>query len=159
MHRAYLNTIDYEGESLEQSAAEIAKTVQGVYEALMPHVSHVAVREGALVSATLITRFEGRPFVAFAFTEPTLSGRGLARACLQAAMAALFRQGERELRLVVTLANTPAVALYTRLGFEREEPTRPSPAPAPAPAPDGSGADATARQRARKSSMRSATRP
>jgi ribosomal protein S18 acetylase RimI-like enzyme len=35
-------------------------------------------------------------------------------------MNELFAQGERELRLVVTLANTPAVKLYTRLGFEFE---------------------------------------
>jgi ribosomal protein S18 acetylase RimI-like enzyme len=39
---------------------------------------------------------------------------------MQAAMYELFNQGERELRLVVTLANTPAVRLYTRLGFRVE---------------------------------------
>jgi GNAT superfamily N-acetyltransferase len=117
MYRAYLNTIDYDGESLEQSAAEIAKTVDGEYGEFMPSCSKVATREGHLVSATLITRFEDRPFVAFTFTDPALSGGGLARSCMQAAMAELFRQGERELRLVVTLANAPAVALYTGLGF------------------------------------------
>lgn len=122
MYRAYLDTIDYDGESLEQSVAEIVKTVEGEYGQFVPSCSRVAVREGHLASATLITRFEDRPFVAFTFTDPALSGRGLARSCMQEAMAELFRQGERELRLVVTLANAPAVALYTRLGFgvERE---------------------------------------
>ena len=48
------------------------------------------------------------------------SGQGFARECMQAAMSELLIQGERELRLVVTLANMPAVKLYTGLGFEVE---------------------------------------
>ena len=120
MYRAYLDTIDYDGESLEQSAAEIVKTVEGAYGPFVPSCSSVALRGGHLASATLITRFEGRPFVAFTFTDPAFSGLGLARSCMREAMAELYRQSERELRLVVTLANAPAVALYKRLGFEIE---------------------------------------
>lgn len=120
MYRAYWNTVDYEGESPEQSTAEILKTIQGEYGAFMPTCSKVAARGGSILSATLITRFEEKPFVAFTFTDPDFSGRGLARACMQAAMSELFVQGERELHLVVTLANTPAVKLYNRLGFQAE---------------------------------------
>ncbi len=120
MYRAYLNTIDYDGETLEQSAAEIVKTVEGEYGEFVASCSKVFVQGGALVSATMITRFQNRPFVAFTFTDPALSGQGLARLCMQAAMAALFKQGERELRLVVTLANAPAVRLYEKLGFRVE---------------------------------------
>jgi RimJ/RimL family protein N-acetyltransferase len=120
MYRAYLNTIDYDGETLEQSAAEIVKTVEGEYGEFVASCSKVFVQGGALVSATMITRFQNRPFVAFTFTDPALSGQGLARLCMQAAMAALFAQGERELRLVVTLANAPAVRLYEKLGFRVE---------------------------------------
>ncbi|MBL8360409.1 MAG: GNAT family N-acetyltransferase [Rubrivivax sp.] len=120
MHRAYLDTIDHDGETPEQAAAEIVKTVEGAYGAFLPSCSMLAVRDGAIVSATLVTRCQDRPFVAFTFTDPAHAGRGLARACLQASMGELHAQGERELRLVVTLANAPAVALYTRLGFEIE---------------------------------------
>lgn len=86
----------------------------------MPDCSKVVARADALLSATLITRFQDRPFVAFTFTDPEFAGQGLARECMRAAMAELAAQGERELRLVVTLANTRAVELYTRLGFEFE---------------------------------------
>lgn len=120
MYRAYLDTVDYEGETPEQSAAEVVKTIAGGYGAFMPDCSKVVARADALLSATLITRFQDRPFVAFTFTDPEFAGQGLARQCMRAAMAELAAQGERELRLVVTLANTRAVELYTRLGFEFE---------------------------------------
>jgi ribosomal protein S18 acetylase RimI-like enzyme len=35
-------------------------------------------------------------------------------------MSALQSGGESEIRLVVTLANSPAVALYAKLGFTAE---------------------------------------
>ena len=120
MYRAYLDTVDYEGETPEQATAEIHETIQGAYGAFIPTCSKVVARAGSVLSATLITRFQNRPFVAFTFTDPGFSRQGLARACMQAAMSELFGQGERELRLVVTLANTPAVRLYTRLGFRVE---------------------------------------
>jgi ribosomal protein S18 acetylase RimI-like enzyme len=120
MYRAYLDTVDYEGETLEQAAAEVRNTIQGEYGGFVPTCSKVVVRAGSLLSATLITRFQDKPFVAFTFTDPGFSGQGLARECMQAAMSELFKQGERELRLVVTLANAPAVKLYTRLGFQVE---------------------------------------
>lgn len=121
MYRAYLDTVDYEGETPEEAAAEIRRTIQGEYGEFVPSCSRVVTRAGAVVAATLITRFEQRPFVSFTFTDPTYSGQGLARASMQAAMSELFAQGERELRLMVTLANAPAVRLYTKLGFQAEQ--------------------------------------
>jgi ribosomal protein S18 acetylase RimI-like enzyme len=50
-------------------------------------------------------------------TEPSSKRTGLARACMMTAMSRLHAAGERELGLVVTLANLPALNLYTSLGF------------------------------------------
>jgi len=122
MYHAYLGTVDYDGETLEQAAAEVVKTVEGAYGQFMPACSKVAVDGDSIVSATLITRFQDTPFVAFTFTDPAFSRRGLAQRCMQAAMSELFARGERELRLLVTLANAPAVKLYTGLGFKLESP-------------------------------------
>lgn len=121
MYRAYLGTVDYEGETPEQAAIEVHKTIQGEYGVFLPDCSKVVERGGRLLGAALITRFQERPFVAFTFTDPEFTGQGLARACMEAAMSVLFAQGERELRLVVTLANAPAVKLYANLGFQREQ--------------------------------------
>ena len=120
LYRSYRGTVDDEGETPEQAAIEISRTVGGAYGEFMPRCSKVVERGGTLLSAALITRWEGRPLVAFSFTDPAFAGQGLARACLLAAMSELADQGERELRLVVTLANTRAVRLYTRLGFQFE---------------------------------------
>jgi len=119
MLRAYRGTVDDEGETLEQAADELRKTTAGAYGAFLPACSMVVERGGALCAAALLTRQQGRPLVAFTFTDPAWGGQGLARACMEAAMAALFSQGEQELWLVVTVANRPAVRLYERLGFVR----------------------------------------
>ena len=121
MYRAYLDTVDYDGETPDQAAEEVCKTIQGSYGEFMPHCSTVLERAGSLLSATLITRFEERPFVAFTFTDPAFAGQGMARACMQAAMFELLANGDHELRLVVTTANTRAVKLYGNLGFQVEQ--------------------------------------
>lgn len=83
MHSAYLDTVDYEGETLEQSAAEVVRTVEGAYGEFVPACSQVMVHDGALRSAVLLTRFESRPFVAFTFTDPAFQ-RARPRAGLHA---------------------------------------------------------------------------
>ena len=81
MYRAYLDTVDYDGETPEQAAAEVTKTIEGEYGLFIPDCSKVFGRAGSLLSATLVTRFQDRPFVAFTFTDPAFTGQGLARAC------------------------------------------------------------------------------
>ena len=120
MYEAYEGTIDYEGEDITQCLAEIEKTYSGDYGAFNLECSRLANVAGTLASAALLTRWQDRPFVAFSMTAKSFSGRGLARACLLSAMRALRESGESEVRLVVTLANTPAFALYQSLGFRIE---------------------------------------
>lgn len=118
MHQAYAGTVDDEGETEVQACAEIARTFAGAYGPFDGGASWVYERDGRLLSAALLTRWEQTPFVAFSFTHPNGRNQGLARACLEAAIAELARRNERELRLLVTRANAPAMALYARLGFQ-----------------------------------------
>ena len=120
MYEAYKGTIDYEGEDTAQCLAEIEKTYSGDYGVFNLECSRLANVADALASAALLTRWQDRPFVAFSMTARSFSGRGLARACLLSSMRALRESGESEVRLVVTLANTPAFALYQSLGFRIE---------------------------------------
>ncbi len=120
MYHAYLGTVDYEGETEEQAEAEIDRTFAGAYGTLIAAASHAFEQDGRILSATLVTTWQQRPFVAFSMTHPEAKNRGLAGACMRAAMNVLAAQGHRELRLVVTRANAPALSLYTRLGFELE---------------------------------------
>lgn len=113
----YLGTIDQEESTVEAAQAEIDKTIGGDYGAFLPGSSRVVERSGLLHSAALLTRFRGRPFVAFSVTRPESKNQGLARDCILAAMQNLRALGEHELHLVVTRANAPAIHLYRSLGF------------------------------------------
>lgn len=113
----YRGTVDYEGEDAAAALVEIQRTFAGEYGEFVPTCSRVVERDGALRSATLVTRWEARPFITFTVTDPSYQRTGLARACLVSAMQGLRAAGESEVRLAVTLANEPALRLYESLGF------------------------------------------
>ena len=117
MYRAFLDAIDYEGESEIQAVTEVGRTFSGEHGMFLPEYSRVIERDGRLVSATLVTRLQDRPLIAFSMTDPDCRREGLARACLLGAMWAMHAAGEVEVGLVVTSANSAALNLYQQLGF------------------------------------------
>ena len=117
MMAAYQGTVDDEGENVEQALDEIRKTFSGEYGPFRPECSRVVQREARIVSATLVTGWQGRPFVAFAMTAPNWKRKGIARASMVNTMQDLIERGETLLSLVVTVRNEPAYALYQTLGF------------------------------------------
>jgi RimJ/RimL family protein N-acetyltransferase len=120
MHDAYRDTVDDEGESLEETRAIVQQLIDGEFGPLMWAASEVIERAGRVVAATLITVWQERPFVAFTLTAPNHQGRGLARAGLLRTINRLAAGDETVLRLVVTQGNAPAERLYERLGFRPE---------------------------------------
>lgn len=120
MLAAYRGTIDDEGETPEETLDVVQQLFAGEYGAMLWNISEVTERDGRLVSATICTVWEGRPFVAFAVTAPEYKGRGLARAGLMRAINRLAAAGDPVLRLVVTRGNTAAERLYDSLGFVPE---------------------------------------
>lgn len=120
MHEAYADTIDDEGETLDETRAVVRQWMDGEFGTPLWAVSEVTARAGRLVSATLLTIWEERPFVAFMLTAPRHQGRGLARAGLLRAINRLAAGDETVVRLVVTQGNAPAERLYERLGFRPE---------------------------------------
>ena len=117
MVAAYAGTVDDKGESVETALEEVNKTYSGEYGIFLPHCSQIVERSGRIVSATLLTYWQERPFVAFTMTLPTWQRRGLARNCLVNAMRDVLLGGGDKLSLVVTLANEPALRLYQQLHF------------------------------------------
>lgn len=121
MYMAYHGSLDDEGESPADALAEVRRWWDGAYGPCRPEVSRVAWRDGQPLAAALVTQFEGRPFVAFSLAHPAVQGQGLARATLRSTMLGLRHLGESELRLVVTLSNTPARRLYVSCGFAESD--------------------------------------
>ena len=102
---------------MEQAAIELRKAFSGEYGTFLPHCSRVIERNGQIVAATLVTGWQGRPFVAFAMTAPECKRQGIARATLLNTMQDVLKCGESLLSLVVRVKNEPAFNLYQSLGF------------------------------------------
>lgn len=116
-HAAYVGTVDYEGESVQEARAAVLATFQGEFGAYVPGASMLVEQAGVPIAATFITMWQGKPLLAFAVTCPQHKGRGHCQACTAASMAALASMGHDELHLFVTRTNTPALKAYARLGF------------------------------------------
>jgi ribosomal protein S18 acetylase RimI-like enzyme len=116
---AYRGTIDDGGESIDDARSEIRRLFDGNYGELDLAASEVIERQGVIVSATIVTTYEGAPMIAFSMTAPGWKRRGLARAGLVRAMSRLRDAGAARVFLAVTSGNVPAEALYASLGFER----------------------------------------
>ena len=118
MFAAYAGTIDAEpSDTLDGAAQEVQATFDGGYGPFLAGASFIAVRSGELASATLVTRFDGAPMIAFTLTAPAFARQGLGRALMLRSMAALAGAGEQRVDLAVTDGNTPAQSLYAQLGF------------------------------------------
>ena len=121
MLSAFKGTIDYEGEDQDDALSEVQSTLDGSHGPFLENFSHVVVRDGKLASSVLITRWCDDPFVAFTMTGAPYKRSGLAKQGMLRAMGLLHSAGESQLRLLVTVANQEAVALYRSLGFGWEE--------------------------------------
>jgi GNAT superfamily N-acetyltransferase len=115
---AYRGTIDADGsETLEDARTE----VHGYFaaksgEPMLQH-SQLAFDGDRLVSAILVSRFEGIPLLAYAMTAPSHKGRGLAPRLTRVALESLRRAGDHQVHLWVTAGNAGAEHIYERLGF------------------------------------------
>ncbi|MCW2912347.1 MAG: hypothetical protein JWN52_415 [Actinomycetia bacterium] len=116
---AYRGTPDEEdaGGTPDEATAEIRRVFDGTYGPPLLDASFVADDEGRPVGAALVTLWKEMPLLAFVFTAPASTGKGLGRRLIQATMHALAGQGYERLSLAVTEHNTRARRLYETLGF------------------------------------------
>lgn len=118
MNVSYQETIDHEGETFEQCVSEMRDTIMGKYGPFVPEASKLILRDGKAAAGCLITMWKGKPLIAFSMTDPDYQRQGLSKFLILEAMKALSQIGEQVLYLVVTDGNTPAQALYRKIGFK-----------------------------------------
>src|SRR5690348_9728678 len=75
MYAAYHGTIDDEGETPEESAAEMRRTLDGQYGPLLQQCSFLVEEEGRAWAATRVTWWREAPLQAFAMTRPEAQGK------------------------------------------------------------------------------------
>jgi len=115
---AYLDTIDYEGENLEDARVEVAGYLEG---SPLLECSWLANADHGPVSASLVSFWGARdcPVVSYVMTAAAWKGRGLASDLLARSLASLAKGGYREVRAAITEGNVPSETIFTRAGFRR----------------------------------------
>jgi RimJ/RimL family protein N-acetyltransferase len=117
MLEAYRGTIDDEGESLDEAREEVDAWLASA--PLLDGSRVLGTRDGALISAVLVSRLGDLPIIAYAMTAPPHTARGLASALLSDVVASLAAQGERAVVAFITEGNLLSERVFTRAGFER----------------------------------------
>jgi ribosomal protein S18 acetylase RimI-like enzyme len=121
MRAAYRGTPDEDdaGQTTESATEEIGRVFNGEYGELISEASFIARQGNEPIAATLVTAWQGEPLLAYVFTAPSHTGRGLARNLIMASMNALADYGHARLNLAVTENNARAWKLYEKIGFQR----------------------------------------
>lgn len=115
---AYLDTPDYEGESLNDTIKEISMVFRGYYGTFLSDASFMLYDDdGRLASCLFICEFKNEPTLTYLFTRKDRMGNGYATELIHAAENALAEAGYDRLALFVSKENNPALNLYLKLGF------------------------------------------
>ena len=120
---AFQGTVDDAGETAEEHLVEAEKTVVGGYGALIDDANFIAEHDRTMVGAVIVTEWQRRPLLAFVLVLPDYRDRGLGTALISRSAAELRALGYTEWTLAVTSGN-PAMALYERLGFRKDQTLR-----------------------------------
>ncbi|MCC2315607.1 GNAT family N-acetyltransferase [Cellulomonas xiejunii] len=117
MLASYRGTPDDEGETLEDTVEVLAGAMRGAFGPWLPDASFVSRDGGKRVGAAFTAMDGAEPFIAFLFTLPEASGRGVATRLVTRVCQALATTGHDHVSLWVNVANARAVGLYRHLGF------------------------------------------
>jgi len=119
---AYKDTVDYEGEDLEQTLEELTRVFKGLYGPLLTDASFLLMEKGEVKAGVLVCLYRNEPTITYTFTRKKEQRLGHATLLIHKACSELYRQGHHSLYLYVTVENTDALRLYESMGF-REVPT------------------------------------
>ena len=111
---AYIGTIDYDGEDLDDAVSE----VRSFYDDGRPLLdrSYLVESDGGIASAVLVSLSEGTPFIGYAMTAPGYKNLGLGRLVTTASLVALAQDGYEKVIFYITEGNLPSEALFRAVG-------------------------------------------
>lgn len=117
---SFRDTIDYEGETLEDAISEIQGTIAGKYGPFLKPCSFVIEENGQALSACLVTfsMEVNLPLIAYSMTHPDFKNQGMGTFLLKKSINAILAQGYKETYLLVTRGNMIAQHLYEKIGFQ-----------------------------------------
>lgn len=116
---AYVGTIDYEDENLEDAMEEVRSFLDD--DLALLDRSYVVDDDGTIASAVLVSLSEGRPFIGYVMTSASHKNRGLARLVTTTALECLAGDGHETVILYITEGNTPSEELFRSVGAVQVE--------------------------------------
>lgn len=118
MFEAFQDTVDYEGESLEDLKKELCSVIEGEYGTFLPKASFEIKRNGEIAAAILISSYNDKPLVLELFTTKKYLHLGMANSLLKKSVNVLLSLGYENLVLNVHPKNFGAINLYKKIGFK-----------------------------------------
>lgn len=114
MLNAYVGTIDYEDENLDDATEEVRSFLDDD-DSLLDR-SYIVEDHRKIVSAVLVSMSQGRPFIGYVMTVPSHKKQGLARLVITHALQRLADDGHERVVLYITDGNTPSENLFRSVG-------------------------------------------
>lgn len=111
---AYVGTIDYEGEDLDDAIEEVRSFLDD--DASLLDRSYLVEDDGEVVSAVLVSMSQGRPFIGYVMTLPSHKNQGLGRLGVGQVLKRLADDGHESIALYITEGNTPSERLFRSVG-------------------------------------------
>lgn len=111
---AYVGTVDYDDENLDDAEQEVQSFLKDG-DSLLDR-SYVVEDEGKILSAVLVSMSHGRPFIGYVMTIPQYKKQGLARHVVTQALERLADDGHEGIVLYITEGNTASENLFRSVG-------------------------------------------
>ena len=111
------DTCEDAGEKLEDIVEEIDSVISGSFAPFIYEASYQVKKKKEIVSAIMISFYQGYPLISEIFTRNEFHKLGLATFLISMSVNSLLKLGYKELVLNVEARNTAAINLYKKIGF------------------------------------------
>jgi L-amino acid N-acyltransferase YncA len=119
---AYRDTIDYDGETLDDARSEINSYLRQQNNPPLLACSWLCAEHEQLLAASLVCYWSERaaPLIAYVMTRAAYKQQALGRRLVQHSLLSLHQAGYAEVWAVITAGNIPSERLFDRLHFIRQ---------------------------------------
>ena len=122
---SYRNTIDYDGETIDDAMREVESYFSGLRDdSTWLNISWLGFVEDSLACASLVSFWKDRnaPIIAYIMTASQRKGKHLATLGVLRSLHSLAENKHAKVYAVITAGNVPSERVFTRIGFERVAP-------------------------------------
>ena len=117
MLEAFKDTMDFDGETLEELNEEIYSIIESTFGTFISDASFQVKQNGEIASVILISLYKDKPFISELFTAKKYLKLGMASNLLKKSINTLLNLGYKDLVLYVHPENVEAINLYKKIGF------------------------------------------